>query len=354
MVDRKGGRGATFNKRPKSQQIQPAKQKKAKAPKPQKREAGAKGAATGITDRIGSWYGNHVTVMVDALQRLLRQPASSAMTCAVIAIALALPAGFFVALANVEKLSAGWDGKPSISLYLKSSIEEGAGRSLAKEIEGREAVSSTRYISREESLQEFERVSGFGDIMQSLDRNPLPAVIVVNLPERAVPADVQLLKGKLEALAEVDEAQLDMEWVQRLHSILSLVQRLTIALALMLAVGVVLVIGNTIKLAIESRRDEILVVKLVGGTNAFVRRPFLYTGLWYGLGGGLLAWFLVQFALLWLSSPISKLVLAYQSAYTLQGLGVFYGFSLIIGAALLGLAGAWLVVGRQIKAIEPQ
>ena len=112
-------------------------------------------------------------------------------------------------------------------------------------------------------------------------------------------------------------------------------------------------IGNTIKLAVESRRDEILVVKLVGGTNAFVRRPFLYTGFWYGLGGGILAWLLVQFAIFWLAGPIGKLVLAYGSEYAISGLGFSGGTALVLGAALLGLIGAWLVVDRQIRNIEP-
>jgi cell division transport system permease protein len=155
-------------------------------------------------------------------------------------------------------------------------------------------------------------------------------------------------------LPQIDQAVLDLEWVQRLYSMMALGKRLVIALAALLALGVLLVVGNTIRLAIESRRDEIVIVKLVGGTNAFVRRPFLYTGLWYGLGGGILAWLIIGFGLFWLSSPVAELAGLYRSQFELQGLGIGDSLMMWLCGGLLGLAGAWLAVSRHLGAIEPR
>ena len=147
---------------------------------------------------------------------------------------------------------------------------------------------------------------------------------------------------------------LDMEWLQRLNSLMELGRRLVLAVGGMLIVGVLLILGNTIRLAIESRREEIVVVKLVGGSNGFVRRPFLYTGLWYGVGGGVLAAVLVSAALWFLEEPIGELEVLYASAFKLSGLGMMGALNLVILGGLLGLAGAWLAVSRHLVQIEPQ
>jgi cell division transport system permease protein len=152
----------------------------------------------------------------------------------------------------------------------------------------------------------------------------------------------------------VAEVVLDMEWLQRLNSLMELGRRVVLAVGVMLVAGVLLILGNTIRLGIESRRDEILIVKLVGGSNGFVRRPFLYTGLWYGVGGGVLAALLVSSALWFLEEPIGNLASLYESAFRLQGLGIMGGLNLVILGGLLGLAGAWLAVSRHLARIEPR
>jgi cell division transport system permease protein len=158
----------------------------------------------------------------------------------------------------------------------------------------------------------------------------------------------------LQGNSDVAEAVLDMEWLQRLNSLMALSRRLVLAIGCMLVVGVMLILGNTIRLAIESRRDEIVIVKLVGGSNGFVRRPFLYTGLWYGVGGGVLAALLVSAALWFLEKPISDLAILYESAFQLSGLGVMGSLNLVILGGLLGLAGAWLAVSRHLARIQPR
>ncbi len=322
--------------------------------RPAREASGASAQRTRWRDRWHSYLDNHRSVARDSLRRLLRRPAAAAMTCMVIGIALALPAGLFVALGNVEQLSSGWDGAARISLFLHQAQSEAAGRELAERLGRRDDIAASEYISREQALAEFRRLSGFGEVVDRLDNNPLPAVVVVTPSDRDMSAAAtRALYEELAQLPAVEQAQLDLEWIQRLYAMMQLGRRLTLALGALLALGVLLVVANTIKLAIEARRDEIVVVKLVGGTDAFVRRPFLYTGLWYGLGGGLAAWLLVQLSLFWLSGPVANLAGHYQSDYALLGLGLGNSAALWLLAAALGLGGAWVVVGRELRAIEP-
>lgn len=325
------------------------------APSARKDVKGARKHKTSFSDRLAGYRSHHQQVAMDSLRRLVRRPATSLMTTLVIAIALALPVGLYVGLNNLDEVSDGWEGAARISLFLKPSVSAGQADALRSKIAARDGVVAAEYISPASALEEFRASSGFGDVLDELDSNPLPGLIVVTPREANVSAvTVMDLQRDLGLLPEVDLAKLDMEWLQRLNRITELGRRLTLGLAAMLAVGVLLIIGNTIKLAIESRRDEILVVKLVGGTNAFVRRPFLYTGFWYGLGGGLVAWLLVQSGLWWLRGPIAELALSYQSGFHLLGLGFVDTIVLWLFAGALGLLGAWLVVGRELRAIEPR
>jgi len=211
------------------------------------------------------------------------------MTAAVIGIALALPAGLHVLLQNVQQLSTGWEGTAQMSLFIKQDVSEKRIQKLAKKLRGWDGVAEVRYISREQALEEFRKLSGFGDALNSLNENPLPAVLVVRpTSETAEPAQMEFLLGKVRELKPVDLAQLDMEWVRRLSGIIELGKRGVLLLGSLLSLAILLVIGNTIRLTILSRRDEIVVTKLIGATNAFIRRPFLYTvhGSSTGLGSG--------------------------------------------------------------------
>jgi cell division transport system permease protein len=276
------------------------------------------------------------------------------MTWLVIGIALALPAGLFVALDNADTVSRGWDGAAQISLFINKRVSEQDSRELAKKLRSRDDIAHVEFVSREQALAEFRTLSGYGDVLQHLEQNPLPAVIVVRPLEQQVSAEAtEQLYRELSKLPQVEQAIIDLEWVQRLYSMMELGRRVTLSLALLLALGVLLVIGNTIRLAIENRRDEIVIVKLVGATNAFVRRPFLYTGLWYGLGGGIVSWLIISLSLLWLRGPIADLAGLYQSEFALQGLGLGQTLLLWLASSLLGLAGAWLAVSRHLGSIEP-
>lgn len=321
---------------------------------PERRKEGARLSRTGVLDQVNAWLQHHRLSAADSLQRVLDNLASSLLTWLVIGIALALPVGLNVALDNVSQASASWDGPAQISLFLQDGDSVDGARQLAATLAERDDVSETRFISREEALDEFRTVSGFDNVLASLQENPLPNLILVTPLATLDEAAVTALRVELQSNIEVAEAVLDMEWLQRLNSLMELGRRLVLAVGGMLGIGVLLILGNTIRLAIESRRDEIVIVKLVGGSNGFVRRPFLYTGLWYGVGGGVLAAILVSAALWFLEGPIGELALLYESAFHLTGLGVMGALNLVILGGLLGLAGAWLSVSMHLAHIEPR
>jgi cell division transport system permease protein len=315
---------------------------------------GAKESRSSLGDRFYSWQQHHKYSAADSLHRLLRTPLASMMTWLVIGIALALPVGLGVALDNARRVSVGWDSPAQISLFLRAEMSvEAAGR-LKERIEQRPDVGSVLLVSREQALEEFRQLSGFDDVLEDLNENPLPNLLVVTPAQRLDASLAATVREALQNEPGVDHAILDMEWIQRLNALMKLAQRFVWALGGILAAGVLLVVGNTIRLAIENRRDEILVIKLVGGSNAYVRRPFLYTGLWYGVGGAMLAGCLVGGALWWLEGPLAALALLYQSDFVLLGLGLDGGLRLLAGGGLLGLLGAWLAVARHLSAVEPR
>lgn len=280
---------------------------------------------------------------------------SSVLTWLVIGIALALPVGLSVALDNVRAVSGNWESPAQISLFLRAEMSLQAAQQLQQRLAAREDVAVARLVSRQEALEEFQQLSGFGDVLRNLDDNPLPNLILVTPQSRSLDGEhAALLQASLQQEPAVERAVLDMAWVQRLNALMLLSQRLVLVLAAILALGVLLVIGNTIRLAIENRRDEIVVVKLVGGSDAFVRRPFLYTGLWYGLGGAGLSWLIVSIALLGLRGPLSALAVLYHSDFLLHGLSASSGMQLLLLGAVLGLVGAWLAVARHLSAIQPK
>ena len=296
----------------------------------------------------------HLQVFFYSLGVLSRSPFATLMTAAVIGIALALPTGLHVVLKNAQQLSGGWDGGAQISLFLKRAVEDDEADRLAKQIQKLPEVAGVNYISRHEALQEFQRLSGFGDALQALKDNPLPSVLVIRPTAAAsTPAGTEALLQRLNDYPAVDLAQLDMQWVKRLYVIMELVRRGVVVLAILLALAVLLVVGNTIRLAIQNRRAEIVVMKLIGGTDGFIRRPFLYTGFWYGLFGGLIAWLLVSLSLSILGEPVERLAGLYQSRFALSGLDFTATGMLLTASILLGLAGSWLAVGRHLRDIEP-
>ena len=294
----------------------------------------------------------HAQVLFATLGQLARAPFATALTLAVIGIALALPSGLYVMLDNFQRLSAGWDRGAQVSLFLKRDVSEGQALKLAQQLRALPTVSGVDFISREAALAEFKQQSGFGAALNALDSNPLPAVLVVRPAASDNPVAVETLVASLARLPGVDQVLLDIEWLRRLTAILQLAERAVLLLAALLSLAVLLIIGNTIRLAVVNRQTEIEVVQLVGGTAAFIRRPFLYTGLLQGLFGGLLAWVLVDGSLWLLDGPAQELAGLYGSGFALSGLGVGSGVALALGGAMLGWLGARLAVGQQLRRFE--
>jgi cell division transport system permease protein len=305
-------------------------------------------------NRFSSYLGNHLRVSLDSLGRLYAQPIATLMTAAVIAIALALPVGLYIALDNVGQLSSDWDGSTQISLFLHTHVKKRDAQKLMQRLEKHKNIKKIEFIDKEKGLEQFREISGFGDALKYLDSNPLPIVLVVhpkinnNQPDRTTALVKELGKNKL-----VELAQLDVQWVKRLYTFLEIANRSILVISSMLAIAVLLIIGNTIRLDIQNRREEIKVSKLIGASNAFIRRPFLYTGIWYGAIGGVLAWITTQISLLLMEDPVHKLALLYHSDFRLSGLGAENTLLLILISCLLGLIGSWIAVSRHLKEIEP-
>lgn len=308
----------------------------------------------GLVGRVKVHLLRHAQVFFYTLGQLSRRPASMLMTAAVIGIALALPTGLHVVLKSAQQLSGGWDQASQISLFLQRGTREEEARRLVRQLEQRPQIRKVNYISPEQALAEFQRLSGFGQALDALADNPLPAVLVV-LPvlEQGSPAATEVLLAELREDPRVDLARLDVQWVKRLYAIMEILRQGVYVLASLLALAVLLVVGNTIRLAIQNRRDEIVIIKLIGGTDAFIRRPFLYTGFWYGLFGGLIAWLLVSLSLWILGGPVEKLAGLYQNSFSLRGLNTQTTTILLLSGIALGLVGSWIAVGRHLRDIEP-
>ncbi|HEV2109816.1 MAG TPA: permease-like cell division protein FtsX [Gammaproteobacteria bacterium] len=319
-------------------------------PQQERSPRGADASARG--GRFSAWLKDHARVAVTSLGRLYRNAGTSLMTAAVIGISLSLPAAMQVLIGNAQTLSGSWEGAARISLYLKTSISDADASALADKLRATPGVSDVQYISASQALAEFKQLSGFGDALAVLDKNPIPPVLVVH-PTDGSPEGAATLEHSLAVLPGVDQVRLDLQWLERLSAILDIVKRVTGILAALLGLAVVLVVGNTIRLEIGGRRTEIEVSKLLGATDGFIRRPFLYHGAWYGLAGGLLACLLVGLAVILVEDPVGHLAGLYGSAFTLQGLGLYGALALLGAGALLGWAGSWLAVARHLRAIEP-
>ena len=313
-------------------------------------------ARPGFITLVQSYFIRHLQVFFYSLGQLSRAPISTLMTCMVIGIALALPSGLHTLLKNAQQLSGGWESTAQISVFLKKKIPESQAQKIKADIQRWPDVISVHYISREQALKEFQNLSGFGDALKALNTNPLPSVLVVKpkLSAQTNEQTTEKLLNKLQNLRQTDKAQLDMQWVRRLYAIMNIVERGLQILGFLLALAVLLVVGNTIRLAIQNRRKEIVVMKLIGGTDAFIRRPFLYTGFWYGLFGGIIAWILVSFTILSISNPIEKLTALYQNQFELNNISFLTALTLIMISIFLGLLGSWFAVGRHLREIEPQ
>ncbi|MDB5985031.1 MAG: cell division protein FtsX [Nevskia sp.] len=296
---------------------------------------------------------DHSRALNASLTQLMRKPIATLLTAFVIGLTLALPAGLDTVLRNLDVVGDSLQGSMRASLFLKDSVDADRAQELSRSLGKRPGVANARYISREQALEEFKQHSGFGEALDLLKDNPLPAVIVVTPDHHAPQAQTSALLKELSNLPEVEQAQLDEKWLQRLYAILDLVQRAVLVIAAALALAVVIVIANTIRLDIERHREEIEVMKLIGAPDGFIRRPFLYTGLGYGLVGALLACAMVAGAGMLLAPPAHELAGLYDAEPALRGLAPEAVLAVFGAALVLGWLGAFWTVSRHLHQIEP-
>lgn len=307
-----------------------------------------------LFSRVRSWMLHHVQSLVFSLGKLYRSPSATLMTITVIAITLTLPGGFYIFLKNIQNITGDYKSTSQISLYLDMKISLDDARKFEQELINLGEISDTEFISKTEAMQSFKQNSGFGESIEQLDTNPLPHTILVQPAHDMEALEIKTLVSKLQSYPQVDQAKLDTEWLERLYTLIDIARRSVIIISLLFSFAVLLIIGNTIRLDIQNRYQEIIVTKLIGATDAFIRRPFLYGGIWYGLLGGILSWLLVELSAIALSGPFSRLNMLYQAEFQLMTFSFMDFMILISFSTLLGLAGSWLAVARHLNEIEPK
>ncbi len=303
---------------------------------------------------VGAYFGRHAQVLVGSLGRLARQPLAAFMTMSVIGIAVALPLLLGVFLQNARTAAGNLNAAFDLSVYLDRKAVGNPAEALAKQLRLRGDVAAVRVITADQALASFRDGSGFGKALDVLKDNPLPDTLVVTPTlDAGTPQGTENLRAAIAAMPDVQVVQLDTDWIKRLQAILEVVRQAVILTGALLGLGVVLVVSNTIRLDILNRQAEIEVMKLVGASDGFTRRPFLYGGFWYGLGGGLVALLLVSFGTALLAAPVAHLALLYSSPFRLEGLSLVSTLQVLAAATALAWTGSWLAVRRHIRAIEP-
>ena len=305
------------------------------------------------TGRLSGWFRRHGSTAAAALGRLSRQPFASLMTVLVIAITLALPAALHLVIKNAQSISASWDNALDFSVYLDKDVTLEQASRLADLVGQRADVESVTLVAADDALAEFRELSGFGEAVDQLTANPLPHTLVVRPAASNTEVTMGMLNEELGNLPEADFVQVDTEWVQRFHAILDILERAILMGAVLLGAAILVIIGNTIRLDIQNRREEIEVTKLIGASNAFVRRPFLYSGFWYGLLGGLLALALVAYGLYVIEEPVARLSGLYERRLIVLSLDLRESLLIVGVGVLLGLVGSWIAATRHMRRIEP-
>jgi cell division transport system permease protein len=297
---------------------------------------------------LGTWFDHHFYSFVASLGRVLRKPWATALTVGVMAVALTLPLGLWLVLGNVERFSGSVQQSREISVFLKQDVGDVRARALAEELRGRRNVGQIELRTPRQGLDELREKGVPATAIDAAGENPLPYVLIVTPG-----GDEALLAAGLQQLPEAELIQHDTQWRQRLDGWLRFGGRVAWVLAALLGFGALLVVGNTVRLDIQARREEIGVLQLLGATDGFIRRPFLYLGAWYGIAAGALALALLTAAGLALREPLAQLAASYGSHFELTGFEPVPALAVLIGATLLGWLGAGIVTGHYLRQTRP-
>ena len=315
-----------------------------------RRRRGEFNLSTGRTITLAAWMSGHAQSALSSLGGLMRRPVGTVVTVLAIAVALSLPFALYAILDNAQRAVGGLDRSARLTAFLRHDLGEAEATALASVIGRWDEVGHVHVVTRAAALSEYQQITGFDDVRALFDgNNPLPELIVITARgDKSERADLITLRDRVSARSEVDTVDLDLVWVERLAAILETLRRIVLVLFALLGLGILLIVGNTIRLSVESRREEIGIIRLFGATDAFVRRPFLYTGTWYGLLAGGVACALVAAATGLAAGPVERLVTLYSSDFELIGLRPWSAAVAIATGGLLGLGGAWIAVARVI------
>lgn len=301
-----------------------------------------------------AWREHHRESARDSLQRMLRAPFQHVLTALVIGITLALPTLLTLGIDNLHQLGKQWDGAPRLSAYLQRDITPEQLQATQQQLQQAAGVLQVTLVTPAQGLQELEATTGLAGTLALLDENPLPPVLVAEFSRDTPASQLEAQQQAWQQLPQVESVDADLAWVRKLFHLMALGKRATIFLSALLGLGALLSVGNTIRLAIENRRAEIQVAKLVGATDAFVRRPFLYSGFWYGLSGGIVAIALVFAGFASLERPVQELAALYHASFTLHTLDAATAVGLLFVGMSLGILGAWLAVGQHLHEMRPR
>jgi cell division transport system permease protein len=298
-----------------------------------------------------SWLMHHLHVMRFTLRRLRTTPVSSLLNVLVIGVALSLPTGGYILLQNVQGLSDKLVGTPQISVFLNMNVSQDDISRYTKQLQQHSAVSHVEFVPREQALLQLQRSTGLADVTGGLAQNPLPHAFIV-YPKKNDAQTLEILRDELRTWPKFEHVQLDSDWARKLEAMLKFARLAVLILAVLLSFALVAITFNTIRLQILTQREEIEVSKLIGASNSFIRRPFLYFGLVQGLLGGSAAWLIINVSLTLLNASLADLTQLYASSFSLHHLSAGDSLTLLIFSAYLGWLGALLSVAQHLWQIE--
>ncbi len=299
-----------------------------------------------------SWWRDHSRVGTEAFYFISARLGTSFLVWLVVGIALALPAGLWILQVNMEQMTAGWQGRPGVSVYFELDASTAQVETVAQQLRQHALVEQVALTSAAQALEEFREYSGLGDVLNLLGENPLPASLTARFAQQVRAEQVDGLTGGVAGMPGVADVVVEKTWLERLNDLSTVVSRLGLVLAGLFGVGAVLVTASSVRLAIEARLDELRVRKMVGATRGQIRRPFLYFGAIYGFGGGVIAAMLIAFTLLVIEPPLQALLGSYQQNLDLAGFDARFLLLLLSLACVLGVAGAMIAVRQRLKDLE--
>ncbi|MEX0958064.1 MAG: permease-like cell division protein FtsX [Burkholderiales bacterium] len=300
-----------------------------------------------------NWLMLHLDMLKESIGRLAQQPFATLLNVVVFGIALSLPVGFYLVLSNLQQVAGQLAAEPQISVFMALNADPEEVSTVEQRLRRHPEVGRYEFVPRDRALARLKRNSGLGDVLAELRSNPLPDAFVVTA-RTPRPDVLEQLQTEAAGWPRVEHVQLDSDWARKLDAVLAIGRLAVSLLAVLLSVALVAITFNTIRLQILTRRDEIEVSKLIGATNPFIRRPFLYFGALQGLVGGAAAWLIVAVSVQILNFGLTNLATLYGTNLRLAGLGLIDSIGLLTFAAILGWIGAWLSVSRHLWQIEPK